>query len=104
MPGSSPTKTMSTSSANMLKSAPSGLPPPNVSNMSTVGVSTIPRTSSTFSRDIRATKYAPLGTEPLSQVLERQRVAVLDRPVLGVEQLEEDVGNADVGERAAEGF
>src|ERR671925_1768365 len=33
--------------------------------------------------------------QPLGEVLERQRVAVLDRHVAGVEDLEEDVGDAD---------
>src|SRR6266498_3642400 len=42
--------------------------------------------------------------EPLRQVLERQRVAVLDRRVGGVEDLEEDIGHADLGEGAAEGL
>ena len=39
---------------------------------------------------------APLGREPLGEVLQGQRVAVLDRAVAAVEELEEDVGDPDL--------
>src|SRR2546421_6592047 len=39
---------------------------------------------------------APLRRKPLGQVLQGQRVAVLDRAVAAVEELEEDVGDPDL--------
>src|ERR687885_858671 len=45
-----------------------------------------------------------LRSEPLRQVLQSQRVAVLDVPVPGVEELEGDVGDADLGEGPPEGL
>src|ERR671933_1470059 len=45
-----------------------------------------------------------LRSEALREVPERERVAVLDVPVPGVEELEGDVGDADPGEGAPEGL
>src|SRR2546423_3430586 len=45
-----------------------------------------------------------LGRQPLGQVLDRDRVAVLDRVVGRVEQLEEDVGDANRLESASKGI
>src|ERR671936_2641285 len=45
-----------------------------------------------------------LRSEPLGEVPEREWVAVLDVPVPGVDELEGDVGDADLGKGAPEGL
>src|SRR2546422_6651790 len=53
--------------------------------------------------DIRAGLSLPvrLGSQALGEVLDRDRVSILDRVVSGIEELEEDVGNTDRLQRAA---
>src|SRR5437870_13750631 len=56
--------------------------------------------------DIRAGTCLPvrLGSQALGEVLDRDRVSILDRVVGGIEELEKDVRHADRLQRAAKGL